>query len=445
MNRSRLCWIILLSLPFSTLFAQGPCQGIWQTTFGELRLRQVGTEVVGDYDKHGTIIGKYNASSGQVKGQFTYGNKKGHFTWTIKNGQLDGKWGYKNKPAKNQWTGKRVTAQTGEIKSHPWSGVWDTNYGQLRLLQRGGIVEGLYNKGDAKITKAEYNVRTKKLKGTFDNNGRKGNFEFTLSGLGTAQPSFKGKWAWGDATPKQAWNGKRVEHTESLSRSYLVVEDKTRDYHFELKNFCIQNHNEGWGDEEPFFMVFSFRCKMGADLEEGPVIKISSSTVQRTSKIKLRENNKVVPGIWLDNYEFRQGENKITFKDVGENEVVGIAAVFLEGDNRIFPRLKSSANRNRFHFELYYKEAFQFSGARSDYNSVQKAIREFKRDVLNRVFSENNVIPQGRSDDLIGRDFDHYINNPRFKYSYATGDRLRLHGKNSDGDHYFIEYVLEVE
>ena len=98
------------------------------------------------------------------------------------------------------------------IFSPAWEGTWDTNYGELRLHQRGYNVRGDYESVEVRrgskigTFKGRYDPNRKVLSGTFTNSGRVGEMELRLD-----KNEFHGKWRWyGDEAWIEGWNGTRI-------------------------------------------------------------------------------------------------------------------------------------------------------------------------------------------------------------------------------------------
>lgn len=91
----------------------------------------------------------------------------------------------------------------------PWQGTWSSDFGELRFQQSGNKVYGDY----ANVGTLEGYLSGNILKGTFDNKGKKGRFEFSLS---ADRKRLSGKWAWGTATPSGAWNATRLSSDKPI-------------------------------------------------------------------------------------------------------------------------------------------------------------------------------------------------------------------------------------
>lgn len=90
------------------------------------------------------------------------------------------------------------------LQAQDYSGTWNTNFGELRLIHEGNKIYGDYK--EVGIIDAAMGG-DKIIRGDFTNNGKLGQFTFTMSADGK---SFTGKWWWFD-TPQQKgdWTGSR--------------------------------------------------------------------------------------------------------------------------------------------------------------------------------------------------------------------------------------------
>lgn len=215
----------LLAIGLQT-FAQSYSDGIYNTNFGTINLTfEQGAEypagglVYGDYKGIGTITGTTTNNAKEISGSFHNGASEGKFIFFAPSGKknffdsgitsFSGNWGYDtdNKYSTNndfKWGANGKTAGAEAIKNvtNVWSGKWNTTQGYIILQQVGNKVTGKYhNVGNID---AVYNPATKKLSGTFTNNGQKGYLEYTFEGN-----NFKGKWGWTTAMTGGNWNGEK--------------------------------------------------------------------------------------------------------------------------------------------------------------------------------------------------------------------------------------------
>lgn len=229
-------------------FAQSFSNGTYSTNYGSVKfVTETGFEypnggiIYGDYKDNGTITGTFLNKAGEIEGQFHNGAAEGKFIFFPKGGssffeQINGfygNWGYQsnNKYSTNpefKWEGTKTSSTTpADFKINVWSGKWNTSQGYLILQQVGNKVTGSYHTvGDISAT---YNPSTKKLTGTFTNNGKQGYLEYTFEGN-----SFKGKWGWTTALSGGEWTGtkhlktnKAVNTTATSSNTTTTVTQTT--------------------------------------------------------------------------------------------------------------------------------------------------------------------------------------------------------------------------
>lgn len=79
--------------------------GEWNTTFGTLKLKQIGNKVTGKYRDLGNIKGTWNGT--KLKGTFTNKGDKGSFEFVFNCNKFTGKWGWGNKLNKGAWSGTK--------------------------------------------------------------------------------------------------------------------------------------------------------------------------------------------------------------------------------------------------------------------------------------------------------------------------------------------------
>lgn len=98
---------LLAALLFITGFtaAAQTWTGSWNSSFGELRLHQIGIDVYGDYRDLGDIDGRVNGN--KLTGTFTNGNKSGSFIFTLANNNTSftGKWKWSTSNNWQDWNG----------------------------------------------------------------------------------------------------------------------------------------------------------------------------------------------------------------------------------------------------------------------------------------------------------------------------------------------------
>lgn len=126
---------------------------------------------------------------------------------------------------KTNWeskTGVLTISMTRTIKSEtetpvteetPWTGVWDSNYGTLLLVQKGTKVTGTYGSWENNY-KIEGTVKNGKLTGTFEEDGETGNFSFTLK-----DDTFTGKYNYTSNDESGEWSGTKISEDFGTAKS----------------------------------------------------------------------------------------------------------------------------------------------------------------------------------------------------------------------------------
>lgn len=243
--------VLIFALVFSfNSNAQSFSDGVYNTNYGTINLTfEQGFEypnggiVYGDYKGIGTITGSTANVGKEIVGNFHNGAAEGKFIFFSPSGKqhffdsgitsFNGNWGYgtDNKYSTNPDYIWKVTSKAGgndAVKNvtNVWSGKWNTTQGYIILQQVGNKVTGKYH--DVGNIDATYNPSTKKLTGTFTNNGKKGYLEYSFEGN-----SFKGKWGWTTALSGGNWDGtKHVKNnkvivTSTTSTNALTTQSNT--------------------------------------------------------------------------------------------------------------------------------------------------------------------------------------------------------------------------
>lgn len=247
----------------STGIAHANWTGTWDSQHGELRLVQEGERVYGDYAKRGYFEGRVSQDGMRLRGTFQYNsrrNRNGYIEFVRNGDSFEGGWSWADDgPAsysKGNWGGSLETtarpaltyavgrddywadfwdrkggsamrwafegaapAQSASFEFEPqyqafanvWTGTFDTNYGELRLIQQGRRVFGEYAKRGYFEGCTHDGGAT--MRGTFQYFSPRRNhgfIEFRVDGDG-----FEGTWAWTKSgvpasTDKVNWRGART-------------------------------------------------------------------------------------------------------------------------------------------------------------------------------------------------------------------------------------------
>lgn len=247
----------------TTGIAHANWTGTWETNYGDLRLIQQGERVYGDYANRGYFEGRVSQDGKRLRGTFQYTRQrsrngyiefvrnkdrfKGGWNWaddgpvSYTRGNWSGQLASDSAPALTYavgrdnywadfWTGKgarasewafegvtpsRVVYGKGDpaygLSGDEWQGTFDTNYGEIRLIQQGRRVFGEY----AKRGYFEGCVHDggKSMRGTFQYFSPRRNhgfIEFRTDGDG-----FEGTWTWTKSgvpsrRAKVNWSGART-------------------------------------------------------------------------------------------------------------------------------------------------------------------------------------------------------------------------------------------
>ncbi len=215
---------ILAVILFFCIFlnAQASFSGDWESTYGLIKLTQKDKIVTGFY----FYSGNQCSISGVMEGNrltFSYqepNNIKGEgwFELSTDGKSFTGKWKTKEMQIWGDWSGKRVQLlQLSETKeSKDFSGLWNTSFGYLRLVQEREAVHGIYSYSDG--SKVQGKVQGDQLTFQYKEPSTEGEGSFILSPDGN---SFKGKWRAKNDPIWKPWDGTRVFPV--ANRIWLVV------------------------------------------------------------------------------------------------------------------------------------------------------------------------------------------------------------------------------
>ena len=218
MMKKPLVWslfLVLLLVPTVPAQEAPSFAGVWETTFGVMKLTQDGNKVKGHYLYDGSEC----PIEGTVeKGKFTFhyeeatAKGEGWFELAADGKSFKGKWKEDGETEWDDWTGTRqVAASKGGF-----DGLWETTYGRMRMIVEGTDVRGSY--AYAAGSSISGKVEGKKLTFTYKEPTAGGEAWFELAADGK---SFKGKWKENGTSVWQDWTGKRVEPV--AGRVWLVI------------------------------------------------------------------------------------------------------------------------------------------------------------------------------------------------------------------------------
>jgi hypothetical protein len=181
--------------------------GEWFTTFGPMSLEPHGESIVGVY-RYGTTEGRIEGAVAGDTLKFSYSepNERGEGVFRLlRTGKFAGSYTVSGDSRARRWEGERG-----------WDGVWESDFGRVRLVHEAGRVHGFYEGAGPSL---------------IDGQLRDGRFEFryrepTVSGEGWFQMSddggaFTGEWRAEGRTEWSPWSGRRIQAEPGLT--WLVV------------------------------------------------------------------------------------------------------------------------------------------------------------------------------------------------------------------------------
>lgn len=122
--------------------------GTWNTSFGELRLKQSGNKVYGDYKNVGKINGIYNSKTKKLTGTFTNKKKKGFIEFTLSGNKFTGKWGWNKSKLNSTWNGTKTNSASKTTVTKNLTVSKKKNINWKRIFKQPVVINS-YNKGTA--------------------------------------------------------------------------------------------------------------------------------------------------------------------------------------------------------------------------------------------------------------------------------------------------------
>ena len=93
-------------------------QGVWNSSFGELRLHQSGLMVSGDYANLGKINATYDLATSMLTGTFTNNGRTGFLRLKFDDDSFSGEWGWGTSgPAQGRWTGTKTSSNKPTLRN----------------------------------------------------------------------------------------------------------------------------------------------------------------------------------------------------------------------------------------------------------------------------------------------------------------------------------------
>ena len=201
--------------------------GVWQTSFGAMKITQNGAAVTAKYGSAqtntltGTVVGR------TLRGTWKEASSSGRFYFTIATdgASFKGAYGSGAEPPTSAWTGTvvshaaqpaagaKATTTTSKKSGAPkpaltpsnFAGVWQTSFGVMKITQNGAAVTAKY--GSAQTNTLTGTVAGRTLRGTWKEASSSGRFYFTIA---TDGASFKGAYGSGAEPPTSAWTGTKA-------------------------------------------------------------------------------------------------------------------------------------------------------------------------------------------------------------------------------------------
>ncbi|MGE5373022.1 MAG: hypothetical protein ACM3QZ_13685 [Solirubrobacterales bacterium] len=189
--------------------------GTWATTWGEMKLIQDGTK----------LIGTYQHASGKVSGTFTNRTFTGIWSeapdytapynagelvlWLSADGKtLTGKWRYGTSGDwQTNWKGTLGANETPTTDARVWSGSWATTRGLMKLTVSGNRVTGTFSQDNGQFSGT---VSGNTLTGVWSKSptyaapNDSGDAVLTM---GQSGKNFSGQWRTGNSGAWQTWDG----------------------------------------------------------------------------------------------------------------------------------------------------------------------------------------------------------------------------------------------
>lgn len=181
--------------------------GRWFTTFGLLTLETRGGRIAGNY-RYGNTEGRLEGTATGDTLEFTYEepSERGRGTFRlVRPGRFVGSYTADGAGRVRRWEGERG-----------WDGVWESNFGRIRLVHETSGVHGYYEgagpsriEGQSRDGRFEFQYREPKASG-------EGRFELSDDGV-----TFAGQWRAQGQSEWLPWNGARLFAEPMLT--WLVV------------------------------------------------------------------------------------------------------------------------------------------------------------------------------------------------------------------------------
>jgi hypothetical protein len=181
--------------------------GRWLTTFGPMTLEAQGGKIAGSY--------RYANNEGHLEGviagdtlDFSYSEPReqgvGRFR-LLRPGKFIGSYTVSGDDRPRRWEGERG-----------WDGIWDSDFGRMRLLHEAGRIHGFYEGAGASVIEGRLHGPRFEFQYREGNASGEGWFE-----LGADAHAFAGEWRQQGGAEWSPWRGARMQAEPGLT--WLVV------------------------------------------------------------------------------------------------------------------------------------------------------------------------------------------------------------------------------
>ena len=181
--------------------------GEWFTTFGPMSLASDGGGIVGSYG-HGNTQGRIEGvvAGDMLKFRYSEPNETGEGCFRLlRTGKFSGSYTASGDNRARRWEGERG-----------WDGVWETDFGRVRLIHETGGIHGFYE--GAGPSRIDGQLRDGELEFRYCETGTSGEGRFRLGDDGG---TFAGVWRAQGRTDWLPWSGRRMQAEPGLT--WLVV------------------------------------------------------------------------------------------------------------------------------------------------------------------------------------------------------------------------------
>src|SRR5688572_12296069 len=181
--------------------------GRWFTTFGPMTLEASGAKIAGSY-RYGNTEGRLEGTIAGDTLDFSYSEPReqgvGRFR-LVRPGKFLGSYTVSGDDRARRWEGERG-----------WDGIWDSDFGRVRLLHEAGRVHGFYEGAGASVIEGQ--SRGSRFEFQYREGSASGEGWFEL---GEDAHAFAGEWRPQGGAEWSPWHGARVRAEPGLM--WLVV------------------------------------------------------------------------------------------------------------------------------------------------------------------------------------------------------------------------------